>query len=327
MNFDLTYVDPLRGISESLDYIWKARYMEGLFANSIFIQKRMDDGRIFDIGIGGLYRKRREDLLYLHDTGLWNEDQWNNFAEASYTKRYVYWGRSQGAFKSLVRSPFLFSDYNYGYLRMEAVNHNRFSRFNWKTRLFAQSGYGNNWAPESQLYLAGANAEEMMENPLTRSVGFVPQDFYGYGVSTGSFQVGGGLNLRGYNNYLLPEYNGDSLLRFGAQGHSGLAFNTEFEFDDLIKVLPRYASIAELKTYLFADAGLININRTNEPLELSNVRADAGVGVALDIKRWGRLSDLNPVRLRLDMPLFLNRPPAGEECFAFRWLIGFDRAF
>ena len=73
--------------------------------------------------------------------------------------------------------------------------------------------------------------------------------------------------------------------------------------------------------------GIININRTAEDLEFSNVRIDAGAGATLEIKRWGSFSDFKPVKIRFDMPLFLNRPPAGDEYLAFRWLIGFERAF
>jgi hypothetical protein len=54
---------------------------------------------------------------------------------------------------------------------------------------------------------------------------------------------------------------------------------------------------------------------------------DAGVGGALEIKKWGRFSELRPLTLRFDFPLFMNRPPAGDGYFAFRWLVGIDRAF
>ncbi|MBT5976578.1 MAG: M1 family peptidase, partial [Flavobacteriales bacterium] len=194
-------------------------------------------------------------------------------------------------------------------------------------RVFGQIGGGENWAPESQLYLAGANPEDMMQNPLTRSMGLTPQDFYGYGISTGNFQSGGGLGLRGYNNYLAPGLNSDSLFRYGYDGMSGVAFNTEFEFDDLVRIQGKWKRLVELKTYLFADAGIININRNDESLEWAKVRMDAGFGSTLEIKRWGKLNDWKPLKIRLDFPLFLNRVPAGEDYVQFRWLIGFDRAF
>lgn len=221
----------------------------------------------------------------------------------------------------------MWSDYSYGFLQLEALNENRFWDMNWKTRFFGQWGLGENWAPESVLSATGANNEDLMDNPITRSVGIVPNTWYGYGAGTGSFQMGGGLNLRGYNNYLLPEFNADSLLRFAAFGQSGLAFNTELEFDDLVPILSKYRSLAELKTYFFADAGIININRTGEPLAWSSLRMDAGIGACLMIKRWGKYSDLKPLSIRFDMPLFLNRPPAGDEFLAFRWLLGIERAF
>ena len=57
------------------------------------------------------------------------------------------------------------------------------------------------------------------------------------------------------------------------------------------------------------------------------MRIDAGAGATLEIKRWGSFTDFKPLKIRFDMPLFLNRPPANEEYLAFRWLIGFERAF
>ena len=106
-----------------------------------------------------------------------------------------------------------------------------------------------------------------------------------------------------------------------------MSFNAEIEFDDAVEVLSKWKRFVELKTYLFADAGLININRSNEPLEWSNVRMDAGLGATLEIKRWGRMSSMKPFKLRFDFPLFLNTPPAVEEYLEFRWLVGFQRAF
>ena len=97
------------------------------------------------------------------------------------------------------------SDYNYAKATLTSVNKSRIGKLQLNTRFFAQYGSGNNWASESQLYLAGANPETLMDNKLTRAQGFIPNDWIGYGESTNKFHMGGGLNLRGYAGYLAPE--------------------------------------------------------------------------------------------------------------------------
>ncbi|MEQ9188382.1 MAG: M1 family aminopeptidase [Cryomorphaceae bacterium] len=327
-NYDFSYSDPMRKVGRGLSYTWSSKWLEGLFKNEFYFTKRLDNKKTsVHFGVGGLYRPFDTDLNYLHYPAFWNADQWNNYTSVSLEHKYRYGQGSTGALHGEIRSPFLGSDYNYSYLNVEAVNENRFSFLNLRTRVFGQFGMGDDWAPESQLFAAGANPEQMMDQALTRSTGYLPTSTYGFGASTGNYQVGGGLGLRGYNNYLLPSINGDSLMRFGNAGHSGMSFSTEIEFDDAVKVLSKWKRMVELKTYLFADAGLININRSNEGLEWSNLRMDAGLGASLEIKRWGRLSSMRPFKLRFDFPLFLNTPPAVEEYLEFRWLVGFQRAF
>ena len=36
---------------------------------------------------------------------------------------------------------------------------------------------------------------------------------------------------------------------------------------------------------------------------------------------------MKPLILRLDIPFFLNRPPANEEYLEFRWLFGVNKLF
>ena len=327
-NYAFSYSDPLREMGRGLSYTWKSKWMEGLFANEFYFTKQFDNNKTaVNFGVGGLYRPFDTDLNYLHYPEFWNADRWNNFTKFTLRHTYRYQRGSEGTIRGEVRSPFLGSDYNYSYVNLEVVNDNRLAFLNVRTRVFGQFGLGDDWAPESQLFAAGANPEHMMDQALTRSAGFVPTSLYGFGGNTGNYQVGGGLGLRGYNNYLMPSFNGDSLMRFGNAGHSGASFSTEIEFDDAVSILSKWKRMVELKTYLFADAGVININRANESVAWSNIRMDAGVGATLEVKRWGRLSGLKPFKLRLDLPLFLNRPPASDEYFAFRWLIGFQRAF
>jgi hypothetical protein len=327
-NYQIHYSTPLRGIGQDLYFLARTKWLDGLAAQYIGWAKQLpNDKTTISQSFHSLYRANSVAINYLIYPEFWNADRWNNFSETKISHRYQYGKNSTGKVTSALRTPFLASDYDYGFLNIESVNENRYCKLNLRTRTFAQLGLGKNWAPESQLFASGGNPELMTQNAFTRSVGFVPPSLYGFGATIGNFQAGGGLNLRGYNNYLLPELNSDSVVRFANVGTSGLAINTELEFDDLLKLFSSLKSFMELKTYLFADAGVINVNRTNEKMEFSNIRADAGIGVALEIKRWGRFTDFSPTTIRADFPLLLNRPPSSQEYFQFRWLLAIDRAF
>ena len=83
----------------------------------------------------------------------------------------------------------------------------------------------------------------------------------------------------------------------------------------------------DLKTYIFGDAGIItnkDINSTNYTDIFTDLRADAGVGFSYSIRA---LPKMKPLVLRLDLPFFLNRPPANEDYLEMRWLIGVNKLF
>jgi hypothetical protein len=57
-------------------------------------------------------------------------------------------------------------------------------------------------------------------------------------------------------------------------------------------------------------------------------RADAGVGTAITIKKFGPLQDIRPLTLRFDMPLVLSNIPDGKiGYFAFQYVVGIGRSF
>ncbi len=144
-----------------------------------------------------------------------------------------------------------------------------------------------------------------------------------------------------------------AILEFAYSGNSGAALNAEFDLNDpgntngkgyftnhpvnyinIPALLSRFVQVVtkntlNLTTYLFGDAGVININPNySKNLELSSIRADAGVGVALTIARWGPLQTVKPLTIRFDMPLFLNEPPASDAGYVqWRWVIGISRCF
>ena len=61
---------------------------------------------------------------------------------------------------------------------------------------------------------------------------------------------------------------------------------------------------------------------------MSDLRVDAGVGIAFTIKKFGVLQTVSPLTIRYDMPFFLNKTPATEpDHFKYRFVIGVNRAF
>jgi len=86
------------------------------------------------------------------------------------------------------------------------------------------------------------------------------------------------------------------------------------------------------KSYLFADAGVINtteITMENYKDAFSKVRSDAGLGFALTLNEWGPLQMVKPITLRLDLPFYLNRYPNIDEDYfqTNRFILGIGRTF
>jgi aminopeptidase N len=290
----------------------------------------------FYANIKAMVRKTSSDLAYLLYPNEWDANMWNNTVNLGYEHNYSY-KHGTGKINLDLRSSTLRSDYDYANLRLTAVNKNHFGKFNLNTRTFLQYGTGNNTPKESSLYLAGASPEELMDNKFTRSTGFIPADWTGYGASTNNFQMGGGLNLRGYAGYLSPYVDKNGVQHYTYSGTSGAAFNAELEFDKLFKfihiidqngIIKWTKNTFKLNTYLFGDMGVINYNLPTENLLLADFCSDAGVGAALTIKKWGPLQTVDPLTIRFDVPLLLNRIPAVDSDYIkLRWLIGISRAF
>jgi aminopeptidase N len=88
--------------------------------------------------------------------------------------------------------------------------------------------------------------------------------------------------------------------------------------------------------YFFADAGIMELSRydrpdytSTHPTDMwSDVRVDAGLGLAATIRKFGPFAQARPLTIRLDLPVFLNRPPFGNpEYGAIRYVVGVERAF
>ena len=309
--------------------------LDGLRLNKIQLKKYdYSKKNLFYASFKSMYRPNESDLRYtlsqLRITDkVWESDKFNNTATFGWTHSYSYKG-GKGKINLELTSSAIGSDYDYSKLILSSIHKSRIGKFKLNTRLFAQYGSGSNWAGESRLNIAGANSEELMENKFTRSQGFVPSEWLGYGTSTNHFQMGGGLNLRGYAGYLAPEINNQGEYVLGYQGESGASASAELEFQDILGNIKIFNY--PLKTYLFADAGIINITEiTSENYSdaFSKVRSDAGVGLALTIDSWGPLQMVKPLTVRVDFPFFLNRYPNVDEdnIQSNRFVVGIGRTF
>jgi len=276
--------------------------------------------------------------------GEWSstDERPNASANLSFNTSYTY-PHGDGALSLLARAPFMNGNrsdaFNYSFLQLEATNTRQLGKLDLRTRLFARYGTGVNLPYESLLFAGGANPEDLMENKYTRSEGFVPENEAWRGISRYEpvhFQQGGGLNLRGYSGYYLPDMrDGEELI--GYKGRSGVSVSGELDFDGLVKLKPGATkNWLHLDAYLFADAGIIELSRYQSadytrilPTEMwSDVRVDAGLGLAATITKFGPFVQAKPLTIRVDFPVFLNRPSYGNPQYAaFRYVIGVNRSF
>lgn len=320
-----SYRNPLRKIDDNLIWYFDARLLDGLSGMEIGLVKNFKNNHSLKLNYKDMIRYNNRDLAYLLYQDLWNIKQLNSTVNLDWKKTYNR-KKSTGQFTLGLRTSAPGSDYNYATLKPELLHTMNFKKLQIKNRLVGFYTSGANVAPESQLYLAQANPEEMMDNKYVRSRGFVPENWLGFGNGLNHFHYGGGLNLRGFSGYLAPTLVDDSV-QVSHRGFSGAAINIEMDFSKLVnfkpKTLSKYFSLA---TYMFFDAGTIS-TKPNE-LIFSTVRMDAGLGTALTIKSWGRSQKAKPLTLRFDMPFYVDPKPFTEtDNFKFRWIAGIGRAF
>jgi aminopeptidase N len=260
---------------------------------------------------------------YLDDYALrpseWNEGMYNTSVNLKWSHPYRYF-KGNGRVNIDLRNAGLFSDYRYGWLRMETVNKNKLGKWKLNTRLFAAALSGN-VAPESALKLDGGNSEDMLSSGIARSPGFFQQNEASYGQGFNVFHQAGGLNVRGNAGYrATTERNGSGVVI--NTGNAGAAFNAELDFTDVIK-LNKFNRKSPLKfnTYLFSDAGVMALDLKNLDFN-SGLRVDAGAGTLITFSSR-KFNVIKPLRLRVDFPVFINRLPFDEtDYFAFRYIVG-----
>lgn len=194
-------------------------------------------------------------------------------------------------------------------------------KFRFNIRGYAGIG-SENIANEYRFLASMASAQTWLNKGLSRAKGTIAQPW----LEAGSFQVGGGANLRGYLNRDID------LLSSGANPSSEtiLALNLALEFpnvlDSRLKNISIVGDLVSLSSYLFFDIGrqdfispttTVGNTSTNTP-----ILADAGTGFQLSINIPDYLGNDRGIFIRYDIPFWLSDPSAGESNFSFRQLIG-----
>lgn len=343
VNYNVSYESPITRFYPKLQVQLGSKLLDGLWHHRGGFNWDVNKKNAITFYAQTMWRTVALDKDYLIYPNEWSSMRArpNSSLNIAWQHSFKYVGGS-GNFNLSARAPFLTGnsadDFNYGYLQLTALNYNKLDKLDIRTRLFGRYGTGSNIPYESALWLAGANPEDMMDNKYTRNAAVVPDDWRTISTNeTNHLQMGGGLNLRGYAGYLIGDQRNNEVL-IGYKGRSGVAANVEVDFDRYIPLRPKFTrKWLSIDMYAFADAGIIELNRAANlnnywnisPTNMwSDVRVDAGLGMALTIKRWFRFSKANPLTLRFDVPAFLNRPPnANPEYFGFRYVVGINRTF
>lgn len=329
LSFNFNYKTNLDKLSKNSWISLNLKWLDGMQGYNLGFEKFSKDTKNrFFLNFKGMYRHGSNQLNYLHNPDDWTMNRLNSQVIIGVEHKYQY-VKGQGNIQFWVKTIGPGSQYNFSQMAFQVVNKSRLDKFGFNSRFFALLGTGSSTPQESKLYLAGASPEEMMDNKYVRSAAFFPTSWTGMGDNIRHMQYGGGLNLRGYAGYLAPttDDNGNIILNYAST--SGASVNVELEFDKYFGWKPKkLGEYFDLDAYLFADAGVLNANLPKEKFKLGPFRADAGVGIAFTVKKWGFLQKVHPLTIRADFPLWLNRTPAIDPAnFQFRWMLGISRAF
>ncbi len=328
ISYRFNYNTILPNISKKLSVDLLASQLAGVHKYHVNFAKRSKNNKhVFKFGVKSIFRSPSSQFTYALYEDEWNLRQANNTLNFGYSTNYSA-GKARGATKLKYRSSGFFSDYDYDYITLENKLNVRVKKFILKTRVYFFWGAGKSWAPESMLFLAGANPESISDNKFTRAEGIFSKDNTSIGDNTNTFHAGGGLNLRGYAGYLAPEQIGTTQ-HATYKGTNGASINLEIEFDNYLGLNKLFwKRHLTFRTYAFADAGIIDVYDAEDKFTFKAPRADAGLGIALTIKKFYRLNAVKPFTIRADFPLFLNRVPnIDPEYINYRWVIGINRAF
>ncbi len=326
-DFDVNYETPLYFISPEFTISLHAAYRNAYQQYKLALIEQLNNTTRIGISIDFSKLSRGAESYYPYFSDQWESGLWNNYIQFDIDHKYRY-EKSSGSLHFEARSTAIYSDYSYSWLAIEAKHFIRLGKFRLNTRFYGRLGSGKNQAPESALYLAGASPEEWLNSRWTRSRGWIPAGWVNYGNTTGHIQTGGGLNARAYVGYRAVEIGSDQMVYPVFSGQSGLALNTQFEFNKLLDWHPEISRNIGIKTYFFADIASLSYQENSGLLRLSQPRIDAGPGISFTLKQIWHFEEWKPLSIRFDFPLFLNHTPFTDpKFFQFRWQIGIGKSF
>lgn len=344
IDYTLRYDNVLKKYSHKIKWGVDSRFMDGYARHNIHSSLQITDKQSFRIDATTLYRRSNISNQYLFAPVEWSsysngsgvKTKKNSYIQLSY--RTSFQRRRNNLNWSLeARAPFT---YNYSFLQTELNYQTAWKRFDIRTRFFGRLGFGTDIPYESAVFMQGANPEELMENKFTRSQGILPLSWGGFNLQDYShIHGGGGLNLRGYTGYYAVDADKNGTIYLNYKSRSGVAVNAELDVDRYFSwIRPKYLrDYVHLDAYLFGDAGMVErgtvnyvtITRLTPTTQWSKVRADAGVGAAITLKRLPVLETVRPFTVRVDCPFFLSAPVYSADNYINwkRWVVGINRSF
>ena len=188
-------------------------------------------------------------------------------------------------------------------------------------RLRAFVGYiAGQATSQSLLYLSSGSSEDWIGNNWYAARGTLPQQW----AREGHIHPAGGGNVRGYQITREYKTGGETQI---ASGNRLLSANVQFEvlspLNPVFDIVPGLSDYFTTTAYLFFDTGLIGYSQHDDVIGLqSTTRTDAGIGILAELDLPGSLRKLGSFTVRFDFPLYLSKPPLGEDDFKFRWVMG-----
>jgi aminopeptidase N len=332
-SYRFRYQTSLNKWMKNTDFHFYSQWLDGVEIYKTGLRKRFTDKLSVDGYIKMITMPRNNWTNYLVHQNEWstffrNNQQLNS--SVNIVVRYAFSKRIvNGELNAHLRSATLFNASNYHYIEASYKQETKLWRFDLRTRFFGRIGTGNNLPSESALFFAGANPEQMLDNKYLRAAGFFPETWSGFGTNINHLHFGGGMNLRGYSGYLMSETDKNGNTVFVYKGNSGWAVNAELDFNRIVQFKKnKLRDWFDLNTYVFADAGSIVYRNSSNDNQFSQVRFDAGAGVALTLKKFWFLQNIKPLTVRFDMPFFVSHAPnVSGKNVEWRWMIGINRAF
>ncbi|MEK0421332.1 MAG: hypothetical protein RLZZ161_1183 [Bacteroidota bacterium] len=269
---------------------------------------------------------------YIPQAGFWSSGINNTLTLGRKQTYRTFHGN--GSIDISLRNTLPWGDAQFGLAKITWLNEIRGSKLDLRTRIFAAVSKGNLLPAESAIYSWGASPEELQDNKFTRDIGSIPLSDMNMNFSNigSALTMGGGLNIRGMQGYLLPTNTHDTVVAM-FRGNRGASVNAELDFSKVFSFLPKISMLSG-NVYLFGDAGFIGMPLNGKPI-YSGILADAGIGTVWTLKNWQKLSPRKnpwfrasaPLNIRVDFPLFVNAVAQGDDYLKFRWVLGINKAF